>query len=835
MTCPYWGAPPNNRDPSALTTSSSQSIANGGSEPYLVGAVARSTVVLVSVNQSHSQEPSAAESVGQMTTGNPSSRMQQVSSQYHSPNIHPRSRNPSLPDDGVSETCAVNNSTPAAANTVSPSGSSGLITTESGDSMQELVQQIALYFNIHDRASNITDIVQEAYRANDTNYNIQDAVKWADGFTIPKDAIANDYGLLRAAGLSFDKMVEIRFRQLLFSRLNRDRIEATISADNPDKARLLDLANGMQVPVPTGFIPNGQSQRPPMRKAYRTAHSAVNKLNHETWKEGLAFYLPLSVAQHLIIGCHLSPAHWTSKKDKVSGRPLIDPTDDSIPNSVLNGPEIRDRATALWAPIEHPTITDIVTMIIEFYERARTSDPSITWDDIVIWKMDLKGAYTLLSFRPDCAKLFGVEITDDESSVEGMYAMFFLCGVFGWTGTPYAFQVVTRSLVHELHKTTCGDVRMYVDDLIGVCLRRDYDREKEAAYKLCTALLGPTAIAEHKTECGRRLEVIGYTIDLDLRLVTISKKNFLKTLHGYYTVDLSKPVPRRTIEKLASWGSRYAFICRFMKPFNRALYAALPTQRQRSDGHNYNPHASQALPISAQRAIRLWRAMLCALQLDESRFSRSFELFKDAPATMVCEFDSSLTGSGMLFYQCNPDGSETVLGGAAISLSSLGFEDDSSFQNTSEFIAIVLCLRVLRAVFPEVKTISLRGDSVSALTWASKGQFRGDIITNSSILHTLILIVTGIEIVGDPILHIRGEDNWRCDGLSRGKSMLDIGMNHVKFFDLNSDPLSMELLSLCDPATPIEIESDFANFFRRCNGAISHLSSRLFRGYKYYS
>ena len=118
---------------------------------------------------------------------------------------------------------------------------------------------------------------------------------------------------------------------------------------------------------------------------------------------------------------------------------------------------------------------------------------------------------------------------------------------------------------------TKGAAKMYIDDLIGVCLRRDLMSEQVAAHSLITRLLGEGAVAEHKTEHGRRLDVIGYTIDLDSRLVTISRKNFLKTLHGYYSVDLTKPVPRRTIEKLASWGSRYSFICRFMKPFNEAL------------------------------------------------------------------------------------------------------------------------------------------------------------------------------------------------------------------------------------------------------------------------
>ena len=436
--------------------------------------------------------------------------------------------------------------------------------------LTQLVHEVELYFNMSDRTKEIRDTVRQAFEANDTEYGIQEAIRWAENFKVPREAVANDLSLFRSAGLDFDKMVQRRFRQLISRRLNRDRVAAVISADNPDRMKLLDLADGMEVPVPTGFTPNG-GHGPPLRQMYKIGHSAVNKLNHDAWDNRLAFYLPLSVARDLVKGCHLSPAHWTEKKDKASGRNILDPSDDTIPNSALNSPDIRDRATELWGPIEHPTIVDIVKMVIDFFEEAHQEDPSITWKDTILWKMDLKGAYTLLSFRPDRAKLFGLEVTEDTQAAEGQLAIFFLCGVFGWTGTPYAFQVVTRALIFEFSKMTKGAAKMYVDDLIGVCLRRDLVSEQAAAHSLITKLLGEGAVAEHKTEHGRRLDVIGYTIDLDSRLVTISRKNFLKTLHGYYSVDLTKPVPRRTIEKLASWGSRYSFICRFMKPFNEAL------------------------------------------------------------------------------------------------------------------------------------------------------------------------------------------------------------------------------------------------------------------------
>ena len=50
---------------------------------------------------------------------------------------------------------------------------------------------------------------------------------------------------------------------------------------------------------------------------------------------------------------------------------------------------------------------------------------------------------------------------------------------------------------------------MYVDDIVGVCLVQDLDSEVQRAKDVCTRLLGPSAIAEDKTETGTRLDVLG--------------------------------------------------------------------------------------------------------------------------------------------------------------------------------------------------------------------------------------------------------------------------------------------------------------------------------------
>lgn len=116
--------------------------------------------------------------------------------------------------------------------------------------------------------------------------------------------------------------------------------------------------------------------------------------------------------------------------------------------------------------------------------------------------MDLKGAYTLLSFRPDDVSLFGMEVTGDLIYLQ-------LCSIFGWSCTPAAFQVVTRALKWEITKALKSYTEMYVDDIIGVCCKTDLVSDMDRAKTICTSLLGPGAAADEKSETGTRLEVIG--------------------------------------------------------------------------------------------------------------------------------------------------------------------------------------------------------------------------------------------------------------------------------------------------------------------------------------
>jgi hypothetical protein len=96
---------------------------------------------------------------------------------------------------------------------------------------------------------------------------------------------------------------------------------------------------------------------------------------------------------------------------------------------------------------------------------------------------------------------------------------------------------------------------MYEDDIIGVCLEDDVEKDLAVTREICVSLLGSGAVADDKTEHGVRLDVIGYTIDLPHQRVLISRKNFLTALHGSISTD----------ERRATnfWNCTRAATCRF--------------------------------------------------------------------------------------------------------------------------------------------------------------------------------------------------------------------------------------------------------------------------------
>jgi hypothetical protein len=143
------------------------------------------------------------------------------------------------------------------------------------------------------------------------------------------------------------------------------------------------------------------------------------------WADGLALIFPESVAPD-VEGLQVSANSWTPMKDKPSGRNIVDasPGDPGMP---LNSPEAINAARLMWGKIKHPIVDDMVQMDLDMHEKVMeqfglTSDEA--WLAMILWKTDLRAAFTLLFFHPDYAAKKGCRMT-----IGGLLMIFFF-GVF---------------------------------------------------------------------------------------------------------------------------------------------------------------------------------------------------------------------------------------------------------------------------------------------------------------------------------------------------------------------------------------------------------------------
>jgi hypothetical protein len=73
-------------------------------------------------------------------------------------------------------------------------------------------------------------------------------------------------------------MVRRRLKNITLTqtaRISARQVEQ-LRPDNPERSRLFDIANGMRVPLPVGFVPNGKGELIPLSPAYGEVHQSVD-------------------------------------------------------------------------------------------------------------------------------------------------------------------------------------------------------------------------------------------------------------------------------------------------------------------------------------------------------------------------------------------------------------------------------------------------------------------------------------------------------------------------------------------------------------------------------
>lgn len=648
-------------------------------------------------------------------------------------------------------------------------------------------------------AESVRDIVTQAYQLGSSIYGAEAAVQWADGFAIPRDSVLRDSADLQRHNGSLRALVKERLTAIRAERFNRDRVMRYVSADNPERDKLLLLAEGMRLYPDPGYSACPFAERPALSRSFVQASAAVEKMFYrDFWQDGLAILLPASDVQRLErVGFCL--AGWAKKQGKPCGRPITNGSGrrQMLPCHILNSPHTKEVADQIFGAIEHPTIADAVHMVQELCD-----DEGCSMDDILLWKFDLHKAYCLLTYAEDDIELLCVELSD------GTF-LFFLVGVFGLTGMPVAFHVVTRAIVFEVRSRITGRMIQYVDDALGASLRHLVDQDMAIAFAFVRQLLGEKAIEATKTVVGSRIDFIGYELRLDEGLVCIAKRNALKALFAFLNIDLDGHVrtPVVVLQGIASLASRYSYITFMMRPFTKILYRSFAGQSH---------HRSIVLDDSTKRVIRFFRFLLAMSLIGGREFSRPMESLRLTPPAFICEYDASLSGVGVLYFRCTPDGEECIAY-ASIDITAMGFGDDSSWQNTAEYLAGLLAEHGLLALGHGGAPSAHRGDSTSSLSWTRRGTAASLPAIRVCYLWGLHAAVHNTHVVST--IHISSARNRRADILSRHGTWNEVLLEDSLHFGgrLRPDTPRLhldchDLLRLCNPRQALDTDDVFNTF-----------------------
>ena len=232
----------------------------------------------------------------------------------------------------------------------------------------------------------------------------------------------------------------------------------------------------------------------------------------------------------------------------------------------------------------------------------------------------------------------------------------------------------------------------------------------------------------------------------------------------------------------------------------------------------------------AKLAIRLLRTMLVLVRFDEVRHRRPTRSYVREVPSYIVEFYASLHGVGILWYR-RVDNAELCMGGSAVSTLSLTFGDDSSYQNLCEFIGVTLGMMGLVKLGIKGVDVTMRSDSISALTWESTERYRGANVSNASMVFTMLCIMQ--RFVVKESVHISGTDNHKCNAVYRlhesansiGDVMRRIGLGCSREVDLQSCQHVQHLLASCNLSISFKSESDFVDYWGGIRNALEGLVS----------
>ena len=590
------------------------------------------------------------------------------------------------------------------------------------------------------------------------------ALAAANGFRLPSDIVLRDsFDFSRTSSLV--DLVQDRQQLFRHDRFNSDRCR--LFMEDPEYATLMDIAvNGAYVPVPSIF--RETTSPPRFRPVHARLQSVFERHAFDLSESGTVLLLNSSLLDSVPL--HYSSLHWTVKPGKALGRLLGDLSNSEISDSALNTDETRLELEGRYGSLYHPTIVDFIDYIFMAIDKWGLAN-------ITFFKEDIANAFAQFPFDPSCTRHLAFQLSTNVT-------MIYLYGMFGWTGAPFVFGVFSRALLRLIQPIICSFLVIYVDDFMAVGPSYNILRDKQTVIESVRSVFGPSAINEAKSiPPSRQMEFIGWFLDLDSFTVRPNDKGILKLAVAFFH---SSPFGRKSIplvqwEKLASLATRYSTMLVAMRPFVQPFM--IRTSRK----------SGFARPNSAAKvSMIVWRMVSIFLLSDKNLFSVplcSVRSLKPVPRVTLIT-DASPLGAGLAVYDYSLN--------TCIFHFSYRFPFntiESEFQNSREFLALLISCIVLCFKGYKDTPIHWIGDNMSSLSWIEKNMVSSSSSQASFLAFTWILLGSRNQIVSSA--HRAGVDMGDIDGLSR---FMDTSFSAETAVDPSVTLILDPIISLCDPS-----------------------------------
>jgi hypothetical protein len=702
------------------------------------------------------------------------------------------------------------------------------------------------------QSSEIEDMLREAYSLADLDFGISEAVSAGQGYELPLPTMMRDLDDLVLCEGDLCCLAEKNFRERAPSRLNIERIHNSLhrlgvdgtplasklsETERVDFVRLCRLADeGIPLATYDEFTASTKPRK--LRDLYVQVSECVNRSLYKLWEEFLVLMVPTIVLIHLAI-VHFTPIGWTTKPGTFEGRQLFDAKDTrgGYPLNPTDKVAYTDYIRHEWGCIQNADLNEICTMILNFECDMRTSfGDDFSLADVILFKFDLCKAFHLLSFSPRSVRYLacelhqkvwpkftpemlvaflalGITLTNDTKE---SWSLLYVTGSFGLIMLPFVFCVVTRCFLLLVQHGIYGRACSYVDDTMCVTLKKYLYHDLAAVCEIAEMLLGPFAMEWKKFYAGRIMVTLGWQINLETRRVTLSYRNYLKVVYGFFYCDTTSRVKVRMVNKLASWSARYTQILRALQPCTVCLYSQIAGMK--------NSEALMNWHDDARTAVLLWRSALLLLYMFEDTYSLPLDSFRVRFVSYDVEYDASLIGLGFLVFRLHNGQRQELIGCGHVRFP-FDCQRDSSFQNSCEFIGLLLGVLTLAQLGIRNASLRLSGDSTTSLTWGVDGHFKGKLSQRAALIYILAALL--FDNVATESIHIPGVDNVVCDDLSRLKvTATDLGIDYRLVVDLTEDTPLFQILELVNPVlpSPMLTSDTFRDFWNRAKSLILRIA-----------